>query len=240
MAGTTDYEKIFRHRGASYHRAMVDFPGVRTEEFRQLFYRFPLSSDERIIDCPALGGYLEGNVTVPVKVKSLDFCPQSDSVKYIENFDNIGEADRVVCLASSHHINDLDAFLLQLAQVLKTGGLLHLADVGEDSSIRYFLDDFVGKWTSTGHSGIWRPLKDVSLYSDIKGLTVVQAEDRECPWTFQSVDQMTAFCRLLFGLDLNPTDQMIVDALRQHVGFSVEDNRYVVNWKLTYVDFLKK
>jgi hypothetical protein len=240
MTESTDYEKIFRHRGASYHRAMVDFPGVRTEEFRQLFHRFPLSLKERIIDCPALGGYLESNITVPVRVESLDFCPQGDNVKFIENFDNIEGANRVVCLASSHHINDLNAFLLQLSQVLKTGGLLHLADVGEDSSIRYFLDDFVGRWTSTGHSGIWRPLKDVSLYSDIKGLTVVQAEDRECQWTFQSIEQMTTFCRLLFGLDLNPTDQMIVEALKEYVGLSVKGNRYVVNWKLTYVDFLKK
>lgn len=240
MTEITDYEKIFRHRGASYHKAMVDFPGIRAKEFRQLFSRSPLHPNERVIDCPALGGYLERNVTVPVKVESLDFCPQDSTVKLIGDPDLIKGADRVVCLASSHHINDLGSFLSELGQMLKTGGIMHLADVGEDSSIRHFLDDFVGQWTSTGHSGIWRPLKDPFLYSDMNGLSLAFAEDRACPWTFKSIDQMVAFCRLLFGLDLNPTDQQIAEALDSYVGISRSDYGYSVNWRLTYVDFLRK
>lgn len=240
MTEITDYEKIFRHRGASYHKAMVDFPGIRAKEFRQLFSRFPLHPNERIIDCPALGGYLERNVTVPVKVESLDFCPQDSTVKLIGDSNLTEGADRVVCLASSHHINDLSPFLSELAQMLRHGGVMHLADVGEDSSIRHFLDDFVGQWTSTGHSGIWRPLRNPNTFDSVKGVRLVCAEERECPWVFQSVEQMVSFCRLLFGLDLNPSGQQIVEALHNHVGLLQKDGKQIVPWKLTYVDFIRK
>jgi hypothetical protein len=236
---STDYEKIFRHRGTSYHKAMVDFPGVRAKEFQNLFLNHPLSPYERIIDCPALGGYLEKNLTVPVRVYSLDFCPQSNEVLSIEHLDAIQKVDRVVCLASSHHINSLGGFLEKLKQPLKLGGFIHLADVGGNSSIRYFLDDFVGEWTSTGHSGIWRNLTEEHLCSLVDGLRLVSVEERDCPWEFQNIEQMLDFCRLLFGLDLNPSNQQIMDALEKYVGLSFHNETCTVHWKLTYIDFCK-
>jgi len=236
---STDYEKIFRHRGTSYHKAMMDFPGVRAKEFQNLFSKFPLSPHERVIDCPALGGYLEKNLTVPVRAYSLDFCPQSDGVLSIGHLDTIQRVDRVVCLASSHHINNLGGFLEKLKQPLKLGGFIHLADVGDNSSIRYFLDDFVGKWTSTGHSGIWRNLTEDNLCNLVGGLKVVSVEERDCPWEFQNFDKMFNFCRLLFGLDLYPSDLQIVDALDKYVGLSLDKDGCTVHWKLTYVDFCK-
>lgn len=239
MTGLTDYEKIFRHRGTSYHKAMVDFPNVRAKEFQNLFSKLPLSPHERVIDCPALGGYLEKNLTVPVRVYSLDFCPQSDRVFSTGCLDALQGVDRAVCLASSHHINDLGGFLEKLAQPLKLRGFIHLADVGNNNSIRYFLDNFVGKWTSTGHSGIWRNLTEDNLCSLVDGLKVVSVEERDCPWEFQNFEQMFNFCRLLFGLDLHPSDLQIADALEKYVGLSSCGDTCTVHWKLTYVDFCK-
>lgn len=240
MTEETDYEKIFRHRGASYHKAMVDFPGVRSQEFQNLFRNYPLRENELIIDCPALGGYLQDNLTVPVRVESLDFCPQGEEVKFIKDLDLLEKADRVVCLASSHHINNLGSFVSQLTSFLKPGGLFHLADVGHDSLIRYFLDDFVGKWTSTGHSGIWRSLSKDYLSNLGEGLVPTAIGERSCPWRFQNQEQMLIFCRLLFGLDLNPSDRQIMQALSQYVGFSSYEKGFTIMWKLTHVDFIKR
>lgn len=235
----TDYEQIFRHRGASYHKAMVDFPGVRSREFQQLFSDFPLKPRETIIDCPALGGYLEENLNIPVKVQSLDFCPQSNKVRPLNEFTLDSKVDRVVCLASSHHINNLDSFLCDVTKYLKPKGYLHLADVGVRSSIRYFLDEFVNQWTSTGHSGIWRDFETFPLSFKVKGLRVLSVEERDCHWEFQRFHQIAQFCRLLFGLDLNPSDQDILTALKDYVGISSSGGSLRVMWKLTYTDFVK-
>jgi hypothetical protein len=235
----TDYEIIFRHRGFSYNKAMTDFPRVRTLEFQNLFSRLPLKGGERIIDCPALGGYLSENIDTRVKVESLDFCPQEDKVKPLKNFTPKEKSDRVVCLASSHHIDDLTGFLKQLTTFLKTGGYLHLADVDYNSPIRLFLDNFVGEWTSTGHEGIWRNLAESALFGFTSELDLLQVEERACPWTFKTMEQMINFCRLLFGLDLNPSDQQVLEALENYVGIDYSANSYNILWKLTYVDLIK-
>lgn len=226
----TDYEKIFRHRGNSYHKAMVDYPGVRSLEFQQLFARFPLRSGEYIVDCPALGGYLQQNVQVPLRVESLDFCPVNNSIQNYKSLGILeGQADRAVCLASSHHINDLESFLSDLKRVVRRGGFIHLADVTSGNTIANFLDEFVGKWTSTGHSGIWRSFQDLFPNGN--------PETRETPWFFTTKESMVDFCRLLFGLDLEPTENEILEALSSYVGLSCQGGLYKVDWKLTYVDF---
>jgi hypothetical protein len=225
----TDYEQVFRHRGASYHKAMLEYPGVRSLEFQRLFHRFPLKEGESLIDCPALGGYLQSNVPEPLQVTSLDYCPQSDTVQEISSLNTLEEKfDRVVCLAASHHIGDLYAFIDTLQGKVKTGGLIHLADVTAENPIRLFLDDFVGKWTSTGHSGIWRCFENL-FPADL-------VEIRQTPWIFRSEEEMVLFCRLLFGLDLNPSGYQILEALDRYVGVDHGENFYRVNWKLTYVD----
>lgn len=228
---TTDYESIFRHRGASYHKAMVEYPGVRSQEFQRLFQRFPLRDEETLIDCPALGGYLQSNVPERVRVTSLDYCPQSSTVLDYNRIQNLSEkVDRAVCLAASHHIGDLYTFLDTLESKVKPGGIIHLADVTADSPIRLFLDDFVGQWTSTGHSGIWREFQNLFPKEAV--------EVRQTPWIFHSEVQMVGFCRLLFGLDLGPTDYQILDALDRHVGVDTGERFYRVNWRLTYVDLV--
>lgn len=235
MKNTLNYEEIFRHRGASYHEAMLKFPRVRSLEFRQLFLRKPLKSGETVVDCPALGGYLFNNVDVPITVQSYDYCPQSETVAPISELQGV-EADRVVCLAASHHIPDLHGFLLSLSPVLKTGGRVHLADVTVNSPIREFLDSFVGKWTSTGHNGIWRDFSEFNL----EGFTTTASEQRWCPWEFSSQEEMVHFCRLLFGLDRNPSDYEILEALDEHVGtLDLKDGGKLLIWNLTYVDLEK-
>lgn len=238
----TNYEDIFRHRGGSYHKAMKDFPGVRTLEFQQLFLRQPLREKEVILDCPALGGYLSENLQTDVETLSYDFCPQGDSVFPIQELGIGKQVDRIVCLASSHHINNLGEFISLLTPFLKGGGVFHLADVGHDGQIRHFLDDFVGKWTSTGHSGIWRDLSLVfqsEPYESQWGLKTVAVEVRDCPWFFESEERMINFVRLLFGLDLNPSDQEILDALHHYLGLRYADQGCIIPWKLTYVDCIK-
>jgi hypothetical protein len=218
---------------------MTLFPGVRSKEFQNLFFRQPLSEDETIIDCPALGRYLASNLSTRVHVKSLDFCPQENGVELLSEFKPSVKYDRVVCLAASHHIENISDFLGQLSTSLKVGGYFHIADVDSQSPISSFLDEFVGKWTSTGHRGIWRNLNELLESNPVENLKVLRAEVRECPWIFKTQEQMLEFCRLLFGLDLNPSDDQILGALRDFVGVEITRKSCKILWKLSYVDLVK-
>jgi hypothetical protein len=237
---TTDYEGIFRHRGASYDRAMRDFPGSRRKEFQALFERLPVRGRERILDFPALGGYLEENLNTPVEVESLDFCPQNEKVKKFSEVSRI-KFNRVVNLASFHHVNDPKEFLSEVVPYLEEGGYFHLADVGFSGPIRNFLDEFVNEWTSTGHKGIWRTSEEIVSHGFESGLNLLHAEERDCPWVFNAVSDMLTFCKLLFGLDLSPSDKCLLDALSDYVGieFSRESGNCELRWRLTYIDLIK-
>jgi hypothetical protein len=238
----TDYESIFRHRGESYNLAMKRYPSTRRKEFENLFLTNPLEGDEKIVDCPSLGGYLQENVSNAHDVTSLDFCFSSDRVTATpsNNWGLVNYADRVVCLAASHHINDIDELFNSAYSCLRMGGIMHLSDVDMRNPLRYFLDGFVGSWSSTGHNGIWRDFLDLAPYVESKfNLKATTVSDLECPWVFSSLAELMDFCRLLFGLDLDPSNEQIVSALEEYVGVEYYNSVIKVNWRLSYIDFLK-
>ena len=226
-----EYKDIFRHRGESYDLAMKKYPDARNKEFEQLFYKIPLRKNEVILDVPALGGYLKKYCRADTSVLFLDFSQSINGVDVVSPYEkwDIPLVDRVVCLAAIHHVDHLDLFLQNLCLHVKKGGFIHIADVGCDSSISKFLDDFVGPHTSTGsHKGRYYDWAKIDFPKD---LSVVNIEERGCPWVFDSESEMVEYCRLLFDLR-NVSDKEILSALNEHVG--IENNQ--INWRLTYVD----
>lgn len=226
-----EYKEIFRHRGESYDLAMKKYPNARNKEFEQLFYKITLRKNEVILDVPALGGYLKKYCRTDTEVLFLDFSQSINGVNVVSPYEkwNISLVDRIVCLAAIHHIDDLDLFLQNLSLHVKPNGFIHIADVGFDSSISNFLDEFVGPRTSTGeHKGRYYDWKKVD-FPEV--LSVVDIEERICPWVFDSESDMAEYCRLLFDLK-NVSDKEILSALREYVG--VKNNQ--INWRLTYVD----
>lgn len=229
-----EYKEIFRHRGESYDLAMRKYPHARDKEFKQLFYKVPLRKNETILDIPSLGGYLKKYCLPDNNVIFLDFSQSINNVSVVSPYEkwNIPEVDRIVCLAAIHHIKNLDSFLENLSLHVKKNGFVHIADVSISSKISKFLDDFVGSNTSTGsHKGKYYDWKKIKIP---KRLDVIDIEERNCPWVFESNSDMIEYCRLLFDLK-NINDEDLLFALRKYVG--VENN--IINWNLTYVDLQK-
>lgn len=230
------YEEIFRHRGESYDLAMKKYPNVRDLEFNKLFYRLPLKENERILDIPALGGYLKKYCLDSNEIVFLDFSKSINGVSVVSPYEKwpIEKVDRIVCLASVHHIENLDLFLINMKKHLKSSGVIHLADVSIDSPISKFLDEFVGSKTSTGgHKGKYYNWNELIFPNDLK---IVSIEQRSCPWIFNSEQNMTEYCRLLFDLR-DVTDEEILEALKSYISFGKKHkNNIWLNWSLTYID----
>ena len=230
-----EYKNIFRHRGQSYDLAMNDYPNARDQEFYALFARYPINHNETILDVPSLGGYLKKYCPPDTTVLSLDFSESINNIQVVSPDEkwNIPPIDRIVCLASIHHIENLNLFLSNLSSHIKNGGLIHLADVSLNSNIADFLDKFIGKYTSTGeHKGLYYSWHNIDFPKD---LSVLNISDIKCPWLFDSTNDMISYCKLLFDLH-NVSDDQILNGLEKYVGYQELNDKIHLNWHLTYID----
>ena len=229
-----EYDAIFDRRGSLYHQAMARAPRARDTEFAQLFTHCPLAANERLIDVPSGGGYLgqflqRSQPDTPLQVVNLDFSTGFGPIPQIVDPYGVwpldrGCADRVVCLAATHHIQHLEKLLDNVRQ----------ADVRPDSGIATFLDTFVDRHTSTGHCGNYRDFERLSLPS---WLEILAVQTRPCAWRFDTVQQMLLFCHSLFGLEQDDFDGL-EEVLRSRVGVRESDAGVELLWELSYLDAL--
>lgn len=234
---TREYTEIFALRGHSYDAAMRTSPRARDLEFRNLFLHAPARNHEIVLDVPSLGGYLAAACPGLGKVFSLDFAPPLQSG--VQHVDPTGSwpvplADRMVCLAASHHIEDLEGFLVNASRHLRQGARIHLADVERGSPIGTFLDDFVGRYTPTGHRGIYRDFNAINYPSP---LVLQRVQLHSCPWRFGDAREMVDFCRKLFFLQ-DVSDGKIHDQLVEIIGVEKADGYLWLQWRLAYVELV--
>lgn len=215
--------------------AMKTYPNARDIEFKQLFHKIPLREDEKILDVPALGGYLKKYCLDSNEVLFLDFAKSMNGIDVVSPYEKwqIQPVDRIVCLAAIHHIEKLDMFLINMKEHLKETGFVHLADVSKNSNLSKFLDEFVGSHTSTGgHNGKYYDWEKISFPKDLE---VIDIQNRSCPWIFNSEHDMANYCRLLFDLrGINDHDILI--ALKEYVGYEKDNDKIRLDWNLTYID----
>jgi SAM-dependent methyltransferase len=229
-----EYSQIFDARGAMYHRAMGNHPQARKREFLELFARLPLAHGESVLDVPSGGGYLAswlpGAVAVTELELSAGFKPGNRVVETYGKWD-VGPFDRVVCLAGLHHIGEQERFVRQLVSLVRPGGVVHLADVDASTPLPRFLDEFVGRYNCTGHSGIYM---NVDSFRDLPGTRIRFSEVQPCTWQFASMDKLLEFSADLFG---------VVDCPRRALGSALEEIGLrdteagaELDWRLRYID----
>ena len=201
------YEEIFDSRGSRYDRAMRQFPDARRQEFEQLVMRAELRPEMVIADVPAGGGYLKPYL--PQSCTWLGHEPCSSFTHHGKSTTGAGpllplpwpdaSIDVAVSLAGVHHIKDKRPLFSELHRVVKKNGRFVLSDVATGSSVAHFLDDYVGRYNSTGHEGIF--LDDHTLAElDESGWDVKSAEQVHFHWKFSGYKEMGIFCNGLFDV----------------------------------------
>jgi len=230
-----EYAEIFTHRGDAYHRAMQRFPDARNAEFAALFVRRPARAGETVLDVPSGGGYLSRTLPAGVSTTELEltdgFAP---GVRVVETYGewDVGAFDHAVSLAGLHHIDDQDRFISQMVRHTRRGGTVHIADVDRTQKIGRYLDEFVGRYNSTGHEGKYLTEKS---FAALAGTHVIASEIRDCPWQFASEECLLEFCADLFGLANYPKRELR-ERLEDCAGISREGGQWKLGWKLRYVD----
>lgn len=230
-----NYETIFRERGGAYHDAMTRWPDARRDEFLIPLQKARLVGSETVIDVPAGGGYLERYL--PSSCRWLGHEPSASFLEGAAPDSALlplpwrdGFAQVAFSIAGLHHIADKRPFFAEVHRVLSPGGRFVLADAHRGSQVARFLDEFVGRYNSTGHEGDY--LHEATL-DELAGVGFVVTEAQRSPycWWFADRSEMAAFCRLLF--DVRDVDNATVaKAIEEYLGVVERDGAVGMNWEL--------
>jgi SAM-dependent methyltransferase len=237
------YAEIFAERGASYHRAMAEFPRARDSEFRAVLEPLGVLGDGVLCDLPSGGGYLAEHVPSCVRYVGVD--PSHDFIEAcppgLERIEApitevplpTGAADYIVCLAALHHEPDLASVFSEMRRLLKGGGRAILADVAVDTAPAAFLNGFLDRNNPMGHDGRFLDERLTRILEDA-GFRIVDDRLMPTPWQFDSRRDAGAFCRNLFWMPDLSADE-VADAIEQEIGLESADGTTRVQWVLRRV-----
>jgi SAM-dependent methyltransferase len=235
-----NYADIFKLRGQLYHQAMQALPDARKNEFLSIIGEASISPGMTVVDVPSGGAYISRYLSevdlIGLEVTELFAelaAQQGQNVALYEN-DHFplkdASVDRVLSIAGLHHVHDKTAVFSEMRRVIDPAGRIVVADVDEDSFVRRFLDDFVGPYSETGHSG-WYFGDSTRTQLDEAGLHIVADQQLEYLWCAADLNQLAEFCRLLFGM-VKADTQTVAAGIRDYLGTQEFDEQIGLNWQL--------
>jgi SAM-dependent methyltransferase len=234
-----NYEEIFHARGGAYHEAMQRWPDARREEFALPLEWGAPRPGEVVLDVPAGGGYLRRYLPAACRYLGHEPCASFADADSIGDRDLLplpwggASADLAFSIAGVHHLEDKQPLYRELHRVLKPGGRLVLADAHVASGVARFLDDFVGRYNSTGHSGIYlddRTAAEVAA----SGFSILRSERVHYAWWFPDRRTMGAFARLLFDVRRASVDD-VVEAIERKLGTVERGGEVGMRWELLFL-----
>ena len=236
----TSYEERFGKNSELIH-AYADYNSPRASEIKHLLDVMSLQETKTVLNVP-FEGNLVRHYTGNVETTFADFVvPDSlkdwNIVKTDRNLDGIPSDyfDIVLSIAGIHHLVDDEQlqFLIATRRVLKTDGRLLMVEVKDNSRTGRFLDEFVGKYTATGHSGNYLKESFVRTvahagYETIKRETIVH------PWVFLNEDHLFNWMSKFFGLS-TISKKTLLYHVENILGISKGKDVLTVNWELDFI-----
>jgi SAM-dependent methyltransferase len=244
----SEYTAIFDARGSHYNLANHRFPLARAAEADAILAHLAFSpARDRWLDLAAGGGYLaeraraEGVALAAVACDaSLPFLRESRGYRgrTVAEYESLPFDDATFaaagCLAALHHANDPAAVAAEMLRVVAPGGRAAIGDVAPGSAPAAFLNGFVDRHTDTGHRGRFVPaelLRDAFASAGGRGIRV---EERDLEWRFGSREDAFGFCRELFGVRPDTTDDEISRGLAD-LGLDGDSPPVRLPWRMIFV-----
>ena len=237
-----DYQKIFEKRANDYHWAMQKYPDVRSYEFESLISTTDFSNIKNVLDIPSGGGYLKKYLPNNIELISADFSEgfTNENIQLVDPTqfsypDN--SFDLVLSLSGLHHLNDVPKFVHECLRVLKANGSFIFSDVKKDSLVDLFLNEFVNKYSSLGHNGVFFTENSFNEFPLLQQ-KIIRTQYNQYPFVFKDKSEMLCFFSYFFGLD-KANENIIYDGIRDILGIKSTENGLEVDWGLIQFEFKK-
>jgi SAM-dependent methyltransferase len=232
-----EYKHAFLNRGSRYDYAVNKYGNVLKEEFTTAIRVLDLQPFESLVVIPAGGMPLHKYIDDSFNIAYMAFEPLKNEhndfdMNYCE-FTQIPLADcsvdKVITLASFHHVHEKrEETLKEFRRVLKNEGCLVIGDVIEGSPQATWLNEFVNKWNSNGHNGYFLQKTYASNIEKLRFQVEVSIESYN--WYFDNDDEAIDFVHNLFGLDLIEDTSILLDAMKDILGY----HDFKFRWELMY------
>jgi SAM-dependent methyltransferase len=244
-----EWNRVWQKRGRDYHQASIQFPKAHLREIDLFVSGFKLKAGMTALEVAAAGGYILERVRKAVgeSAKLLAIEPSDTFAQFlpsyvqripnstITEFDLLDESvDLAANLAGLHHTKDNGLFFKECRRVLRSGGTCGVCDVRKGSCVSTWLNEFVNRYNSHGHTGWFFEEGEMSDKMKTVGFKNVREQRMVYTWDFDSMDEMVVFCKLLFGLDRASADE-IKKGVETILGFArADDAEVAVNWELIH------
>ncbi len=236
-----DYSNTFSKRCHSYTYAVQTYPNALRKEFEVAVEELDLQPSDILLNIPASCVSLSSYYTTkPLEVYEFETNEEFAKITntpFCSFFDiplPNKSVTKIISLASLHHMSNEERslFYKECFRILKPGGKLVIGDVQADSVQARWLNEFVNKYNSMGHQGLFWSEKDCPQIQQA-GFTTTVVE-RLYPWTFSSKEDMIDFCKHLFGLDLTDSEA-IIKGLEDILTVFEARKQFGFMWKLLYL-----
>lgn len=236
-----EYEQAFKNRAGRYDYAMSKYGKALKEEFETALKVLDLQPYERLVNIPAGGIAINAYIDPTLKIDYMGFEPLQEHQKNDNEYCDFTSipltnacVDKVISLAAFHHVQaKRTEALCEFHRILKEQGTLVIGDVIEGSPQAYWLNVFVNQYNSNGHNGLFLKEEEASSIEQL-GFKV-ETSRHTYHWNFDNDEQAVDFVQNLFGIDLVPSTNMLLDAMKEHLGYN--DNRF--EWQLLYFKCVK-
>jgi len=237
-----DYQRIFIKRANDYHYAMQKFPDVRSYEFESLISTIDFSIIKTVLDIPSGGGYLKKYLPKNIELISADFSEgfTNENIQLANPTQfsySSNSFDLVLSLSGLHHLNDVPKFVHECLRTLKENGSFIFSDVKKDSPVDFFLNEFVNKYNSLGHNGVFFTENSFNEFPLLQE-KIIRTQYNQYPFVFKDKSEMLCFFSFFFGLD-KANENIIYDGIRDILGIKSTENGIEVDWGLIQFEFKK-
>jgi ubiquinone/menaquinone biosynthesis C-methylase UbiE len=145
--------------------------------------------------------------------------------------------DLVLSLSGLHHLDDVPKFVHECLRILKENGSFIFSDVKRDSPVDFFLNEFVNKYNSLGHNGVFFTENSFNKFPLLQE-KIIRTQYNQYPFVFKDKSEMLCFFSFFFGLD-KANENIIYDGIRDILGLKSTENGLEVDWGLIQFEFKK-
>jgi SAM-dependent methyltransferase len=248
-----DWKEIWAPRAEAFNLTLTKFPTARNEERNPLIDMLQFRRGISFLEVAPCGGCLLRGVHehIPTGIDYYAVEPSDENanslpayVTRVKDSDitafSLAESsvDRVANLAGLHHTWPRGGFFSESFRVLRSSGILAIADVLEGSTVGGWLNQFVNEFNEFGHAGKFFAEGEMRAELRSAGFIDVIEKRIDLTWRFEDVNAAVEFCRNLFYLNKASNDD-ILSGLKQYLGFNAASVTTEIPWQLSYASGVK-